>query len=114
MQSAVLPKFACDVRSDRDRVVVAPSGDFDLAQAPALAATLDELIDAGFANIVVDLRQVCFLDSTGLRTLIVARRTAGARDARLSLVAGPPEVHRIFELTGTEPLFSFDDPGSMR
>ena len=113
MQPVMLPKFACDVRPERDRVIVAPSGEFDLSQAPAVSATLDELVDAGFAHVVVDLRGLSFLDSSGLHTLIGARQTADARGARLSLVAGPPDVHRLFEMTGTEPLFAFDDPDAV-
>jgi anti-anti-sigma factor len=104
-QSALSPDFLCDVQPDRDRVIVRLVGELDFAEAPALDATLHELLEAGFTRIVVDLR---FLDSAGLHRLIVARRAAELRECTLSLVRGPENVHRVFELTATESLFAFD------
>jgi anti-anti-sigma factor len=107
-QSALSPDFLCDVQPDRDRVIVRLVGELDFAEAPALDATLHELLEAGFTRIVVDLRDLRFLDSAGLHRLIVARRAAELRECTLSLVRGPENVHRVFELTATESLFAFD------
>src|SRR3954465_599241 len=65
-QSAISPEFFCDVQPDRERVIVALGGELDLAAAPQLAATVDELLDVGFGRIVVDLRPLTFLDSGGV------------------------------------------------
>jgi hypothetical protein len=84
-QSALSPEFFCDVRPDRERVVVRVGGGFDLAVAPHVAATVDELLDAGFARIVIDLRELSFLDSAGVHTGIRAPLRRAAR--RRPLVA---------------------------
>jgi anti-anti-sigma factor len=111
-QSAPSPSFFCDVRPERDRVIVAVAGELDLDAAPRVAATVDELVDAGFAHVVVDLRALTFLDSSGLQALLSARASAERRGSALSLVPGPRAVHQVFELTGTESMFCFDDAGS--
>jgi anti-sigma B factor antagonist len=107
-QSALSPDFVCDVHPDRDRVIVRLGGELDLATAPEVGTTVHDLFDAGFTSVVVDLRQLTFLDSTGIHTLVSAQRSAERRECSLSLLRGPRSVHRVFELTGTDSLFAFD------
>jgi anti-sigma B factor antagonist len=115
MTAAVLPpSFSCDVHPDRDRVIVRLTGELDLAEAPIVAKTIEELLEVGFDRIVIDLRSLSFMDSTGLRMLLDARRTARAGRAELALVRGPREVQRVFEITGTESLFAFRDARTLR
>jgi anti-anti-sigma factor len=92
----------CHVLPERSRVRVAPEGELDLATADDLRAELDHLFSAGFTHVVLDLRQLSFLDSTGLRLILEARRDADARSIRLELVPGPSGVQRVFEITRTE------------
>jgi anti-sigma B factor antagonist len=101
------PVFFCDVQPDRERVIVAVGGELDVAAAPRLAATVDELLDVGFARIVVDLRPLTFLDSAGLQTLISTAESAERRGCALSLVRGSRNVDHIFELTATDALFDW-------
>lgn len=61
--------FAISVVPDRDEVAVAPVGELDLGSVDQLERAVAELVDAGFDRIVVDLRRVEFIDSTGLRVL---------------------------------------------
>ena len=89
-------------------------GELDLLGAPAVADTITDLLDVGFQRIVVDLRLVSFLDSTGLRTLLTSRSRAYERGVALALVRGPRPVERIFELTGTSSLFAFEDARRLR
>jgi anti-sigma B factor antagonist len=106
-QSAISPEFFCHVQPDRERVIVALGGELDLAAAPQLEATVDELLDVGFGCIVVDLRPLTFLDSAGVHTLISTAESAERRGCGLSLVRGSSNVHGVFELTATESLFDW-------
>jgi anti-sigma B factor antagonist len=106
-QSASSAEFFCDVRPDRERVIVAVGGELDFGAAPQLAATVDELLDVGFGRIVIDLRALTFLDSAGVHTLISAAESAGRRGCALSLVRGSRNVDEIFELTATDSLFDW-------
>ena len=112
--AAIPPPFHCDVQPDRDRVIVRLSGDFDLFAAPAVVDTITELLDVGFTRIVVDLRRLSFIDSTGLQSLLTMRARAHERGATFALVHGPHAVERIFEITETTSLFAFEDPRSVR
>jgi anti-sigma B factor antagonist len=107
-RSAISPEFFCDVQPDRDRVIVRVAGEMDLDGAPLVAAAVDELLDAGFPRIVVDLRGLSFLDSTGVHVLVAAGRAAAARGRILSLIRPPKPIHRVFELTQTESLLAFE------
>jgi anti-sigma B factor antagonist len=107
--SALSPEFSCAVRPDRERAIVRLAGELDLCAAPQVAATIDELLDVGFAQIVIDLRELSFLDSSGVNMLVAALRSAEQRACALSLVRGADRVHRVLELTATDSLFGFDD-----
>jgi anti-sigma B factor antagonist len=115
MTAAVNPSpFRCDVRAERDRVIASLAGELDLTEASTVARTLTELLDTGVKRIVIDLRLVSFIDSTGLQTLLGLRAQAHERDAALALIRGPLHVQRIFEITDTTSLFAFEEPQSLR
>ena len=65
-----LEPFRCEVEPDRATVRVRPVGELDLETVPLVDAELAELWSVGFTRLVVDLRSVTFLDSTGLRMLL--------------------------------------------
>lgn len=71
--------FRVDVAPDREEVRVSPVGELDLATVPLVDTELAELWSLGFARLVLDLRNVCFLDSTGLRLAVVAGGVLGRR-----------------------------------
>jgi anti-anti-sigma factor len=81
-----------------DRVVTL-AGELDIASAPALEEALAAGANGG--RVVLDLRGLEFMDSTGLRSILIAAKTADERDISFALVQGPPAVHRVFEITQT-------------
>ncbi len=97
---------------DPQSCVVCVEGELDLATAPRLKTALREMLRAGFRQLVVDLAQVTFLDSTSLGVLIGVSRSLDD-GARLAIVCTHPNVLRIFEfsgLDGTLAVFStFDE-----
>ena len=99
--------LTCEVVPERDAVRVRPVGTLDLATGPVLEQQLGELRAAGFLRMVVDLRGLSFIDSTGLQ--LVLRWQAAAREDgfAIAFVPGPPEVQRVFELTGVLDSISF-------
>jgi|tagenome__1003787_1003787.scaffolds.fasta_scaffold19321907_2 anti-sigma B factor antagonist len=91
-------RFEVRTWPDRARVVVALRGELDIDSVGAVRAELDDLDAAGWASIVMDLRELTFIDSTGLRLLIEADRGARRRGASLAIVDGSPAVERLLEL----------------
>lgn len=101
--------FCVDVVPGDGEIVVEATGELDLQSADVLEREVSRLRDDGHDRIVVDLRGVQFIDSTGLRLLIGLHRAAQREGHSLSLVPGPRPVHRIFELTATQALFDWRD-----
>ena len=89
------------LRTEQDqgtpRLVV--SGELDLASAEELEAHLKQLEASEPDVLVLDLRELEFMDSTGLRTVIAADARAKDRGGRLIVVRAPEEVDRVFRLT---------------
>jgi anti-sigma B factor antagonist len=86
-------------------------GDVDLASAPEIEARLRRLEEDLPPVLLVDLRAVTFLDSTGLRLIISAERRARKDERRLILVRGRESVDRVFRLTLLDHRLEFvDDP----
>ncbi len=99
--------FAIAVVPDRSEVAVVPSGDLDLASVDVLDREIRELRRAGFDHLVVDLRRLRLIDSSGLRLLLSLRNDARRDGQSLTLVAGSAEVQRVFRLTATRHLFDW-------
>jgi anti-anti-sigma factor len=66
-------------------------------------------VDAGFRELVLDLRTLSFIDSSGLCLIVGQARRPGVT---LRIIDGPPAVARLFELTGVYAELSFLDPHS--
>jgi anti-sigma B factor antagonist len=81
-------------------------GSLDLATAPSLRAALLEAADEGKHDIVVDLSQLEFLDSTGLGAIIGAHRRALEHDGRVRLVVSDGPIQRLLSITGLMRILS--------
>jgi anti-anti-sigma factor len=79
--------------------VVALDGELDLAGAAALEQELSRLEAEPPDAVVLDLRAVEFMDSSGLRVIAVASQRARDRGQRLALVPGGEQVMRVFDIT---------------
>lgn len=97
----------------RDGVLLSLRGELDLTTA---SMAEDELIEAqeSYELVVLDLRELWFMDSTGLRLIVIAERRARDSGHRLVVVQGPPQLQRVLELTGLiEFLDVIADPSSL-
>ncbi|WP_433543691.1 STAS domain-containing protein (plasmid) [Streptomyces sp. CA-294286] len=84
--------------------VIALSGEFDIATAPAVRARALDLIAAGHPDLVADLAGVTFCDSSGLGTLIGIWRCAKETGGSLTLAAIPDRLGRLLSVTGMDTL----------
>ncbi len=86
------------------------SGRIDSATAPELAAALNDLMDEGKYNLILDLSEVDFISSAGLRVLIDTQKTCQHLNrGRLALVEVPERIYQAFDLAGFVALFDFYD-----
>src|SRR3954454_7298784 len=98
--------FRVVTRSNGDGVVVALSGELDLAGERRLETALDDARAAG-GSITVDLTDLEFIDSSGLRVLVRLHNAAVTDGFEYRLLAGPPQVHRTFALCGLDRTLVF-------
>ena len=95
-----MESFAVDIaESDPRRYVVTVRGELDLATADRLWTSLEPLIKADTV-VIVDGTEMTFLDSSGLRVLLLAGNRAAAGSAAFRLVAPQPAVQRVLSLAG--------------
>lgn len=99
-------QFRVDVRHDGAAVVVAPHGEIDLGTVDEVRKAIERSHD-GSSNLVIDLRGVGFLDTSGLRLVVEQSDRATQRGYRFELIPGPPPVQRVFEIAGLEPKLPF-------
>jgi anti-sigma B factor antagonist len=84
--------------------VIAIKGDLDLFEAPNLKWALVDLLNAGYSQVVIDLSQVTFMDSTAVGVLVGVNRSLDA-GARLAIVCDKPNVLKIFGVSGLDAMF---------
>ncbi len=91
--------------------LVVVSGEIDSDSAPALDERLLGLIKAGKKNLVINLRDVAFLSSVGLRALMAAQMQVRKKVPRGKVVISeiPPQLRKTFELVGMQVMFELYD-----
>jgi anti-sigma B factor antagonist len=82
------------------------AGSLDLATSPSLRSALLTAAEGEKHEIVVDLRQLEFLDSTGLGALIGAHKRASEHDGSVRLVASEGQILRLLRITGLLDVFA--------
>lgn len=103
------PPFSVLSTIEDGTATVALAGEIDLLTAPAAHDALGEAMDNGPAKVVLDLRAVAFMDSSGLQCVVVANRRAHAEEIAFEIVRPPSDVFRTFELTGLDVVLPFTD-----
>jgi anti-anti-sigma factor len=98
----VSDSFGVKVVNGVGQAIVFVRGDIDLASGQAFR---DALLSAqeGAPEVIVDLGEVAFMDSTGIHALLGAYRRAQNRGS-LGVVGSSPAVRRVFEITGVSEL----------
>jgi anti-anti-sigma factor len=95
---------------ESDRVRVAVSGELDLSSALVFEEELRRIEDGSDVPLLVlDLRTLKFMDSTGLRLILSAHARAVKAGRKLAIVEGGAAIRRIFRLTGVFDRLNFVD-----
>jgi anti-sigma B factor antagonist len=82
-------------------------GELDIATAPGLQSAIEELCREGAREIVLDLHQLAFIDSSGLRVILSARQLCERDGCDFSVSRAQPHAQRLFELTDVLGRLSF-------
>jgi anti-sigma B factor antagonist len=102
----LVPNLDIDIVERDDAVLVVLEGEVDLCAAPRLEESLLRAAASPAPAIVVDLDRVSFMDSAGAHVLVQFSLSEQGR-GRLSLTPGPPQVSRLFDMTGVRRYLTF-------
>lgn len=103
-------KDAIAVHLDGDTTRAAVVGDFDMQATFTVEPALEQALERpGLGALEIDLSRLGFIDSTGIGVLLRVQAEAEQRGVAVSIVPAPPEVHRIFELSGVADALAFAD-----
>jgi anti-sigma B factor antagonist len=101
VSSHFVEPFSVDEHEEGGVRVISVSGELDIATAPRLCARLDASRTDGYPRLLVDLSNVAFCDSTGLRALLGAASEVRAAGGRFAIVCPPDgDVARLLEIVG--------------
>ncbi len=96
----MIEQLRIDVQREPERVVIALGGELDMASAPLLQKAIEseDLADNGM--VVLDLKDLQFIDSTGLRVILAARKLCTERGQELAVTHSSQQVERLLSVTG--------------
>jgi anti-sigma B factor antagonist len=106
--SAAALRFSCAESGTEDASLVAIAGELDIATVPCLDQALRRA-EADAALVVLDLRALAFIDSSGAHLLLAADRRIRRAGGRLVVVRGGDQVEWFFALIGIDAELEFVD-----
>lgn len=108
---AVGSNLLIDVSRDEERVVLRLDGELDLASVPLLESEVENAMVEDPATVVLDLRGLEFIDSTGLRAILSLDKRCTESGQAFALVRGSQQVQRLMNMTRVdEHLKIIDSP----
>jgi anti-anti-sigma factor len=102
-------EFSVDEHNQGSASILAVTGELDLRTSPELEERLARVWAGGAELVILDLRRIEFMDSTGLRVVLGAHQRAQESGRRFALVRGADQVERVLTLTGVRDLLTVVD-----
>jgi anti-sigma B factor antagonist len=101
------------VTRDGDHAIARLSGEFDMSATFTVEPALERaLAEPGVRALTVDLSGLSFIDSTWIGILLRLESEAKARGTKLTIVPGPADVQRVFEVAGVADALPFTKPAA--
>lgn len=107
------PLFSANVVHLDGNAVVMLVGELDIESARVLERVLDELTENGPPEILLDVSNLDFIDSSGIAVLIAAQERLGAKDRYLRVRSPKPLVMRVFAITNLTEYLKVDSSQSV-
>jgi anti-sigma B factor antagonist len=98
-------------RAEDGSHVIEPAGELDIPSVGLLNAAVERACGDGASSVTLDLRELSFIDSTGLAAIVLASRLCDTKGLELSLIPGSPSTQRLFEMTGLLDVLPFRASG---
>lgn len=102
MKSGQSGPLRIETSSGEDRMVIRLTGELDLSSADRLDTTVAELCADGARRIVLEMHELQFMDSTGLRSLLVGAELCEVSGCELLIGSTSMAVERLFSVSGVD------------
>lgn len=106
--------FALHTDQDGDTAVVRVVGELDLATAPQLRELLVDLVARGSHHVTLNLADLTFIDSTGLKVFVAGLKRLRESGGDLALRSPSAAAMRVFEITGLTTIFAISSGNGSR
>jgi anti-sigma B factor antagonist len=106
METHTQPMHLESIATGGDCALLRVTGEIDVYTAPLLRERMIHLVDDGARHIIADLREVTFLDSTGLGVLVGSLKRLRSHQGSLRVVINADRILRIFRITGLVNVFA--------
>ena len=91
---------------EADKIILTIEGRLDTMTAPELEKTMDDILD-GVSELVLDMTQLEYVSSAGLRVLLKAQKQMD-RQGKMALTGVNESVMEVFEITGFADILTFE------
>jgi anti-sigma B factor antagonist len=99
------PEFRLEAIEQGLVTVLRLTGELDLASGPRLTAEIEPTLTRRPATLAIDLRQLTFMDSSGIHAIIAAERRCRQRGTRFYLIRGSATIERLMAVCGLDRAF---------
>ncbi|ALS26520.1 STAS domain-containing protein [Paenibacillus cisolokensis] len=96
-------KFSMRTETQEGRCIVYMGGELDLESAAQMRAAMAPLVELTDRELVLNLRDLEYIDSTGIGILVSVVKARHANEAPFTVEAIPPGIRKLFDMTGITP-----------
>lgn len=93
-----------EVAKKKDALLISVKGRMDVISAPEFEKKMQDWIDQGESNFVIDFSELVFISSAGLRSILITAKKLEARNGKILLSAPKDAVKKVFEISGFKAL----------
>ncbi len=98
-----------EIRVEGKYLVVSLRGELDVESSQEMKNEVRKQISSEAPNVVIDLTNVSYVDSSGLGTLIALQKDARFNGGSLSIVGASQQIRRVMKMTNLDKLFELYD-----
>ncbi len=94
------------IRTESGTPVLGVAGEIDVFTAPEFKSAINRAIETGMTNLVIDLTQVSYMDSSGFGTLLSATKRLRPKGGSINLVGCSEAIERMMRITRLDTVFN--------
>ncbi len=94
--------FSVNIDETHAVPIIRVTGEIDVYSCPQLRTTLNTLVNGGSNDVILDLEDIQYIDSTGLGTIAHTARSISDKNGRILVICNKTHIKKIFEVSGLE------------